>query len=223
MDQFERMRGLVIEGDEQGLTKAVRDALDAGVSAADIVDKALTPGMTEVGERFERMELFLPEMILSAEAMKAAVDVVGPALKSSEAGERPRKGVVVLGTIQFDVHDIGKTIVASYLEVNGFEVHDLGRDVPAKAFVEKAIEVKADVIGISALMTSTMQGMSDVLAEASKAGIRERCAVIVGGAPVTAEWASHIGADGTAEDAVGAARLAEAMALEVRGISSLQA
>ncbi len=223
MNDLERMRGLVIDGDEQGLAKAVREALDAGITAADIVDKALTPGMKEVGDRFERMELFLPEMILSADAMKAAVDVVGPALKNSDSGERPRKGVVVLGTIQFDVHDIGKTIVASFLEVSGFEVHDLGRDVPAKAFVEKAVEVKADVIGISALMTSTMQGMSDVIDEATKAGIREHCAVIVGGAPVTAEWAAHIGADGTAEDAVGAARLAEAMALEVRGISSLQA
>lgn len=223
MDEFETMKNLVIEGDDEGLVTAVRTALDSGTEAVDIVDKALTPGMQEVGERFERMELFLPEMILSADAMRRAVDILGPALKSADTGERPRKGIIVLGTIQHDVHDIGKTIVASYLEVNGFEVHDLGRDVPPKAFIEKALEVDADVIGVSALMTSTMQGMSDVIDEAVKAGIREKCAVIVGGAPVTEAWAHHIGADGSAEDAVGAARLAEAMVMEVRGSSARQA
>jgi corrinoid protein of di/trimethylamine methyltransferase len=223
VDELETMKNLVIEGDKEGLAAAVQSALDAGTDAVTIVDEALTPGMQEVGERFERMELFLPEMILSADAMKGAVEILQPALKSSAGGERPHKGIVILGTIQHDVHDIGKTIVASYLEVNGFEVHDLGRDVAAKAFVEKAIEVNADVIGVSALMTSTMQGMVDVVDEAVKAGIREKCAVIVGGAPITEAWAHHIGADGSAEDAVGAARLAEAMVNEVRGIAARQA
>jgi corrinoid protein of di/trimethylamine methyltransferase len=223
VDDFETMRNLVIEGDEEGLAAAVEAALAAGVAAVDVVDQALTPGIQEVGARFERMELFLPEMILSADAMKRAVGILGPALRSSEGGERPRKGVVVLGTIQHDVHDIGKTIVATFLEVNGFEVHDLGRDVPPRAFVEKARAVSADVIGVSALMTSTMQGMSEVIAEADKAGIREHCVVLVGGAPVTEAWARHIGANGTAEDAVGAARLAEAMVLELRGVPSTQA
>lgn len=222
MDELEKIKSLLIEGDEQGLVGAVHAALDAGIEPADILDRALTPGMQEVGARFERMELFLPEMILSADAMRAAVDVIAPVLKSTGSGERQNKGVVVLGTIQFDVHDIGKTIVASFLEVNGFEVHDLGRDVPPKAFVQKAIEVNADIIGISALMTSTMRGMSDVLEEASKAGIRDRCGVIVGGAAVTKEWARHIGADGTAEDAAGAARLVESMVMEVRGIPASQ-
>ena len=220
MDQLEKMRGLVIAGDEAGLTQAVREALDSGVAPIDILDGALTPGMREVGEQFERMELFLPEMILSAEAMRAAVAVLGPALRASGEGEAQNKGVVVLGTIQYDVHDIGKTIVASFLEVNGFVVHDLGRDVPPKAFVQKAIEVNADVIGISALMTSTMQGMSDVIDAASDAGIS--CAVIVGGAAVTEDWARHIGASGTAKDAVGAARLVKSMVAEVRGITLLE-
>jgi dimethylamine corrinoid protein len=222
VDRLETIRDLVIAGDDQGLVAAVQEALSEGIPAGDIVDKALTPGMQEVGARFERMEVFLPEMILSADAMRAAVDVVGPALRRDSHGEPVRKGVVVLGTIQHDIHDIGKTIVASYLEVNGFEVHDLGRDVSPKAFVQKAVDVGADVIGISALMTSTMQGMSEVIEEATKAGVRERCAVIVGGAPVTEAWARHIGADGTADNAVGAARLAEAMVNEVRGISSQQ-
>jgi corrinoid protein of di/trimethylamine methyltransferase len=223
VDRLETIRDLVIAGDDQGIVPEVKEALAEGIAANDIVDKALTPGMQEVGARFERMEMFLPEMILSADAMKAAVDIIGPALKAGASGEGGSKGVIVLGTIQHDIHDIGKTIVASFLEVNGFEVHDLGRDVAPKAFVEKALEVGADVIGVSALMTSTMQGMSEVLEEADKAGVRQRCAVIVGGAPVTEEWAQHIGADGTADNAVGAARLAGIMVDEVRGISSQQA
>ena len=160
------------------------------------------------GFRFQRGEAFLPEMMLAADAMKAAVAVVQPALVAGGGGQATR-GKVVIGTIQHDIHDIGKNIVATFLQMDGYEVHDMGRDVSPKAFADKAAEVGADVVAVSVLLTSTMTDVPLVLAEIQSAGIRDRCSFIVGGAPVTPEWASAIGADGTAEDAAGAAHLCE--------------
>ncbi len=204
---LDEIRAAVIDGDEDRAAAKAQDALDAAVDPSDVLD-ALSGAIREIGERFQRGEAFLPEMMLAADAMKAAVAVVQPALVAGGGGQATR-GKVVIGTIQHDIHDIGKNIVATFLQMDGYEVHDMGRDVSPKAFADKAAEVGADVVAVSVLLTSTMTDVPLVLAEIQSAGIRDRCSFIVGGAPVTPEWASAIGADGTAEDAAGAAHLCE--------------
>ena len=204
---LDQIREAVTEGDEAAAAAGAQAALDAGVAPSEVLD-ALGDAIREIGERFQRGEAFLPEMMLAADAMKAAVAVVQPALLATNA-DVAAKGKVVVGTIQHDIHDIGKNIVATFLQMSGFEVHDLGRDVSAKAFAEKAAEVDADIVAVSVLLTSTMAEVPVVLDEIKNAGIREHCSFIVGGAPVTPEWAKAIGADGTADDAAGAAKLCQ--------------
>ena len=202
---FEEIRQAVVDGDEAAAASRAQTALDGGEDPSAVLD-ALSEAIREIGDRFQRGEAFLPEMMLAADAMKAGVGVVQPALAAAGAGG-PAGGKVVFGTIEHDIHDIGKNIVATFLEMNGYEVYDMGRDVSPKLFVEKAAEVGADMVAVSVLLTSTMAAVPDVIEELHSAGLRDRCRFIVGGAAVTQTWAGEIGADGTAEDAASAALL----------------
>jgi methanogenic corrinoid protein MtbC1 len=166
--------------------------------------------MSYVGEQFGLRAMFLPDMMAAAEAMKAAMSVLEPALKK-EGKERPVAGTVVLGTTKGDIHEIGKTLVGTLLAAQGFRVHDLGVDVPSDQFVAAAGDLVADIVGVSALLTTTMRGQKAVVEAVERAGLRPRVKVIVGGAPVTRRWAQEIGADGYAKDAVSAVALANGL------------
>jgi 5-methyltetrahydrofolate--homocysteine methyltransferase len=208
---LEEVTNAVIEGDREKVEASVKRALSEKVDPMEIIQKGLTEGITVVGDRFEKMEMYLPEMLLSAEAMKAGVELVKPHIKS---GLLQEEGVVVIGTVQGDVHDIGKNIVAFYLDVCGFRVHDLGTEVSIYDFVEKAEEKGADIIGISALLSSTMTFMPDVIEELKRRGIRDKYIVLLGGGAVTPEWAAKIGADGSGADFAEAARMARELIKE---------
>lgn len=166
---------------------------------AEIIEKGLAEGMNEVGIRFERGKLFLPHVMMAADAMTAGVDALKELMPEGASGSK--LGVIVNGTVEGDVHDIGKAIVSTMLQSAGFEVHDIGRDVPTRKFIEKAKEVNADMIGISALMTTTLQGQRDVIELLKEEGMRDKVKVMVGGAPATQAWADKIGADCYAENA----------------------
>ncbi|MDD4331167.1 MAG: B12-binding domain-containing protein [Methanosarcinaceae archaeon] len=166
---------------------------------SEIIEKGLAEGMNEVGLLFERGKLFLPHVMMAAEAMTAGVKLLESEMP---LGEKSKKlGVIVNGTVEGDVHDIGKSIVSTMLQSAGFEVHDIGRDVPTRTFIEKAKEVKADLIGLSALMTTTLQGQRDVIELLKEEGMRDKVKVMIGGAPATQAWAEKIGADCYAENA----------------------
>lgn len=166
---------------------------------AEIIENGLAAGMNQVGVLFERGKLFLPHVMMAADAMTAGVKVLEADMPAGAATKK--LGVIVNGTVEGDVHDIGKSIVSTMLQSAGFEVHDIGRDVPIKNFVEKAKEVNANMIGISALMTTTLQGQREVIELLKEEGMREKVKVMVGGAPATQAWADKIGADCYAENA----------------------
>ncbi|AKB71677.1 dimethylamine corrinoid protein MtbC [Methanosarcina mazei] len=166
---------------------------------AEIIENGLAAGMNQVGVLFERGKLFLPHVMMAADAMTAGVKVLEADMPAGT--ETKKLGVIVNGTVEGDVHDIGKSIVSTMLQSAGFEVHDIGRDVPIKNFVEKAKEVNANMIGISALMTTTLQGQREVIELLKEEGMREKVKVMVGGAPATRAWADKIGADCYAENA----------------------
>ena len=189
----------IVDYDKDKAEQIARKALDAGIAPNEIITQGFVPGITEVGDLFDRGKLFLPELMLAAEAMKAASAICMEALPASEIKATKK---VVIGTVEGDVHDIGKSMVVSFLLANGFEVYDIGRDVPIADFVKKAKEVGADVVGSSALLTTTMQNQKVLEEELKKAGIRDKVKTIVGGAPVNEPWAKRIGADAYAESAV---------------------
>jgi len=166
---------------------------------SEIIEKGLSAGMNQVGVLFERGKLFLPHVMMAADAMTAGVKFLEADLPAGS--ETKKLGVVVNGTVEGDVHDIGKSIVSTMLQSAGFEVYDIGRDVPIKSFVEKAKEVNANMIGLSALMTTTLQGQREVIELLKEEGLREKIKVMVGGAPATQAWADKIGADCYAENA----------------------
>lgn len=200
MDILDKLAQAVQEGEEDEARSLAEQAIAENVDPMKAVD-ALTGAIREVGDRFERMEIFLPEMMLAAQAMQQALEPIAPHLEA-HAAQRQRKGTVVLGTVEGDIHEIGKNIVALLLEVNGYAVHDLGPDVNALDFIKKAQELEADVIGASALMTTTMPGQQEIVELLKDMGLRERFLVMVGGTPVTDAWAEEIGADGWAENAM---------------------
>jgi len=194
----------VIEGDDKQVTTLTRRALDEGVSAETVLNDALIVGMGEVGELFEQGEYFVPELLLSARAMQAAMEVLRPLLSASSYEPL---GKVVMGTVQGDLHDIGKKLVAMMLEGSGFEVIDLGTDVTPERFVETVEESGAQVVGLSALLTTTLPAMEATVSALREAG-PVKVKVMIGGAPVTSAFASSIGADGYAADASSAVALA---------------
>jgi len=180
---------------------AVKEALNKGIPPLKIINEALAPAMNIVGKKFEEGEYFLAELVAAGETFKEVLGILRPLLLKSREKIK-RLGKVVIGTVRGDLHDIGKNIVATMLESAGFEVYDLGADVPPEEFVKKAKEVNADIVAMSALLTTTMIEMKNVIEELKKAGIRDKVKVIIGGAPVTEEFAREIGADAYAEDAV---------------------
>jgi trimethylamine corrinoid protein len=205
-------------GRSEDAVALAKEAMSAKADPLSVVD-ALTKGIREVGDRFERMEVFLPEMMLAAQAMQKALEPLEPYLEHRKE-ERATKGTVVIGTVEGDIHEIGKHIVALLLEVNGFVVHDLGPDVNALDFIKKAQEVKADVIGASALMTTTMPGQQEIIEILKDMGLRDRFHVTVGGTPVTEEWAKEIAADSWAENATQAVAVLERAMEERKGDAS---
>ncbi len=198
---LERLPQLVLKLDQVGVVETTREALDAGISPQDIIAKGLAPGMELIGQGYEEGELFVPELMLSARATLAALDVLRPHLAGR--GEGP-PGKVVLGTVQGDIHDIGKNIVSIVLEGDGFEVHDLGGDVPPQEFLDKAQEVGADVVGLSALISLAVSKMAETIALLRQSGIPAK--IIVGGAALTPNTAETIGADAYGSDAWAALR-----------------
>lgn len=199
MSSLSKLVQAVMEGMEDEAVVAAKETLQEGVSVETIIDE-LTAGMREIGEQFARMEIFLPEMMTAAQAMQEVLQVLEPEMaKSAKAKEK--KGVVVIGTVEGDMHEIGKDIVISLMQVHGFEVIDLGYNVNSLEFVNQAIKNNADIIGVSALMTTTMPAQRDIIEFLKEKGVREKFHVILGGAPVTKEWVDACGADSWGENA----------------------
>jgi 5-methyltetrahydrofolate--homocysteine methyltransferase len=198
----------VLDGDAKGAAAAVEAALAAGETPQAILNDACIPAMAEVGALFEEGEKFVPEMLISARAMAAAMTILRPLLV--EAGVK-NVGKVVLGTVHGDLHDIGKNLVGMMLEGAGFEVIDLGTDVPPQKFVDAVKQHQPDIVGMSALLTTTTKSMPATLNALAEAGVRDQVKVIIGGAPITDDFAKKIGADGFAADAGSAARAARAL------------
>ena len=203
------MAEAVIEGDEERTVSLAKEALSKGVNPTEAIEKGFAEGMKEIGRLFETLEIYLPQVIVSADAMTAGVEVFRQYLLGQE-GELP-KTTVLLGTIEGDVHDIGKNIVKIMLESNGFKVYDLGRDVPVLNFIEKVKELSPDIVGVSALMTTTMVYMPKLIEALKEEGLRGKVKVMVGGAPVLPKWAKEIGADGYGESAMEAVRVAKSL------------
>lgn len=199
----------VLTGDAKTAVEVTQAALDAGVEPQDLVTGQMIPAMDEVGRRFEASEYFVPELLIAGRAMTGALELLRPLL--AEMGIEP-VGRVVIGTVQGDLHDIGKGLVASMLEGGGFEVVDLGVDVPPEKFVSQAKESGAGIIAVSALLTTTMKGMKAVVEAVRAAGLEEQCKVMIGGAPVTQQYAESIGAAGYSSDATSAVALARELA-----------
>jgi len=201
---YQRLGAAIITGDKDKLLVAVENALREGVPASEIIERGMSPGMKEVGERFAKYEIYLPEMMMAAEAWEQAMKILEPKLLAAGA-ERKKVGRVVIGTVKGDIHSIGKNIVAAMLKMSGFEVFDLGVDVAASAFVIKAEEVGADILAASALMSSTTPQQKEIIEHLKARGTRDKYCVLVGGGSTSQEWANSIGADGygrTAGDAV---------------------
>jgi 5-methyltetrahydrofolate--homocysteine methyltransferase len=203
---FAAMRQSIVDGAPENASALAKRALDLGLPPLEVIDNGFVPGMAEVGEQFAKHRMFLPDMLAAAEAMKAAMAVLEPELKR-EGGERPNAGTVVLGTTKGDIHEIGKALVGTLLTANGFKVHDIGVDVPCEEFAVRAGEFNADIVGVSALLTTTMRGQKSVVEAVERAGLRPSVKIIVGGAPVTQRWAEEIGADGFGKDAISAVAL----------------
>ncbi len=190
----DKLKNAIIEGDEEVAEEAAKEAIETGIDAMKAIDAA-AEGLKVLGDKFEKMEVYLPELILGGDAMKICMDILLPHVdKSKEGGARPAK--VVIGTVSGDVHDVGKTLVGAMLSVSGFEVHDLGSDVPAKRFIEKANEINATAIALSALMSTSAYYQEEIIRYLVDAGLRDKYYVVVGGGPITPQWAEQIGADG---------------------------
>ncbi|MCX6038789.1 MAG: corrinoid protein [Chloroflexi bacterium] len=207
MSQLEDIYQAVLNGDTEVTLEKVRAALSAGVAASDILQTGLIAAMGEVGRLFEEGDYYVPEMLIAARAMQAGLEILKPLLV--EAGVEP-VGKVVIGTVKGDLHDIGKNLVSMMLEGAGFEVVDLGVDVAPEKFVA-AIHDGVDILGLSALLTTTMPSMESTIKAIEEAGLHDRIKIIIGGAPVTAEYAKKIGADGFAPDAGQAVTLAKSL------------
>ncbi len=205
MADLQALAEAVINGDRDEAVRLAQEAVDEGVPPESIVNEGMIVGMNEVGRRFKANEFYVPEVLIAARAMHAGMDVVKPLL--TESGIEPR-GRVVIGTVQGDLHDIGKNLVAMMLEGGGYEMIDLGVDIPPDQFVEAVDEHSPNIVAMSALLTTTMPGMKDTIDALEGAGMRDKVKVMIGGAPVTQDYADEIGADGYAPDAASAVDLA---------------
>jgi corrinoid protein of di/trimethylamine methyltransferase len=203
---FKKLEQAVIEGEPEDAVQYAKQALEEKVDPLSCINKGLMPGIQKVGELFSTGEYFLPELIIGADAMKAALDILEPALVGGQKSEIV--GMVVLGTVQGDLHEIGKTLVGTMLTANGFQVVDIGVDQSSDAFINAIKEHDADIVGASALLTTTMLQQKNLVEALEKAGLRKKVKVMIGGAPVTDRYAQEIGADGYAEDAISAVDMA---------------
>jgi corrinoid protein of di/trimethylamine methyltransferase len=205
-EMYAKLAQAVIDGEPEDAEQLAKQALDQGLDPLTCVNEGLTKGIQKVGELFASGEYFLPELIIGAEAMKKALAVLEPAMLGDQA--REVVGKVVLGTVEGDMHEIGKTLVGTMLIANGFQVFDIGVDKSAAEFIKTVQENNADMVGASALLTTTMLQQKKLIEALEEAGLRDKVKVMVGGAPVTASFAAEIGADGYAEDAISAVDLA---------------
>jgi trimethylamine corrinoid protein len=203
---YAKMRASIKDYDRDAAVAAAQEAIEAGLDPLVAVEKGFAEPIRELGEAFDRMEIFLPQLVMAADAMKAGMAVIEEAMKASGSALE-KKGTVVLGTVEGDIHDIGKTVVGAMMQANGYEVHDLGVEVPSTRFIQAAQELGADIIAMSALLSTTMLFQRDVIELLQNKRIREEYYIIVGGAPVTQSWADEIGADGFARDAVEAVKV----------------
>jgi len=205
MSDYSKLTEAILNGDSKTAVAVTQEALAAQTDPQELVSKYMIPAMDEIGRRFETGDCFVPELLISARAMKAALELIRPLLAAK--GAEPL-GRVVIGTVRGDLHDIGKNLVASMLEGAGFEVIDLGVDVAAEKILNELKAKKVDLVALSALLTTTMPNMKVVIEELKKAGLRDQVKVIIGGAPVTQRYADEIGADGYSDNANGAVGLA---------------
>ncbi|MCE1246016.1 MAG: corrinoid protein [Firmicutes bacterium] len=205
---FNLMADAVLKGDKAGSIKLAEDSIEMGIDPRTAIEEGFTPGMNKTGELWDEGVYFLPELVMSAEAMKAAMGVLKPVMTGNRAGAAS-SGTVVIGTVEGDIHDIGKTIVAALLEAAGFNVVDLGFDVPEEKFISEAEAHNADIIGMSALLTTTMFGQKRLISRLRELGKRDKYKIMVGGAPVSEKWAKDIGADSAPGDAMNAVRAAK--------------
>jgi corrinoid protein of di/trimethylamine methyltransferase len=206
---FNDIRKAIVEGDKLRAQELAREAVRSGADLNEVIDKGYVAGIQAVGELWEKGEYFLPELISSAECMKAAMDILQPEMAMASIKSRAL-GKVVIGTVEGDIHDIGKNLVASMLQANGFEVFDLGADVKLERFIEKAEAEKADIICLSALLTTTMTNQKRFIEMLRQKNLYGKYKVLVGGAPATRKWADDIGAQGFAENAALAVKAAKA-------------
>jgi corrinoid protein of di/trimethylamine methyltransferase len=205
---YQSMAQSIFNGDEDLAAQLARQAVQDGLDPLAAINQGFVIGLEQVGQQFNCGEAFIPDLVMAGEAMKAALAVLEPEL-ARRGTARQTLGRVVIATIQGDIHDIGKTLVGTMLSASGFEVFDLGVNVPIPAIIEKARAVQADIVGLSALLTTTMVNQRVAIQELDKAGLRPPLKVMVGGAPVTRGWAAEIGADGYSEDAIGAVAVAK--------------
>jgi len=204
---LEEISQTVVEGDAEKTVDLVKKALEQKIDPLKILEEGLAKGVRYVGDAFGRREMFLTDLAMAGEAMKAGTEVVTPHLLAGEAVAK--KGKLLIATVEGDIHDIGKSIVATMLAASGFEVVDLGIDIPSSVIVQKVGEIKPDILGLSALMTTTKPKQREVVEELKKAGLRDKVKVILGGAPITPEWTEEAGADGYGRDAVHAVEVAK--------------
>ncbi len=206
-DLFKEMAQSITDGEAEKAADLARKSIELSIDPLEAINQGFVAGVNYVGDQFSCGNMFLPELVMAGEAMKAAVAVLEPEL-AKRGSERKMLGKVVLCTVEGDIHEIGKTLVGTMLSATGFQVFDMGVDVPIMKVVEKARDVNADIVALSALLTTTMVHQKDVIEALEDIGLRSKVKVMVGGAPVTQEWVKQIGADGYSEDAIGAARVA---------------
>ena len=210
---LDKLTKVITDGDAGAATEVALEVLAAGIDPLEAIQQGATKGLDIIGERFQRLEAYLPELIRGGQAMKACLAVLTPHIDKSKDGG-VALGKVVIGTVPGDIHDIGKSMVSTMLSVSGFEVYDLGVDVSVKRFIEKAEEVQAKVIAMSSLLTMSAYYQEELIIYLKDAGLREKYYVVVGGAPISAQWAAEIGADGYGKTAIDASHLIKRLVTE---------
>ena len=211
MDIYELMKEAVLDGDEEEAVRLAEQALEEGLELQKVMDEGFLAGIQEAGQLYEDEEYFLPDLVCSADAMKCALEVLDEAMKNDPNAQKGAAAKVALVTVQGDVHDIGKTIVGAMMTASGFEVYDLGTDVLNEDVIAKVKEIDPDVLGLSALLTTTMEEQGNIIEMLKAEGLRDDVKVIIGGAPVNQAWADKITADGYSDNAIAAVKLAQTL------------
>jgi len=203
---FESLKSGIININMEETKNAVKKVIELGIDPLEAIEKGLSVGTKIIGEKFKKLEVFLPELIMAGDIFNEAMEILKPEIEAKKI-KQAKKGNIVIGTVKGDIHKIGKDIVAMLLEISGYEVHNLGENISTSTFIDEAEKIGADFIGLSSLLTSTMPAQKDLIDALREKGIRSKYKVIVGGGPVTSEWTDEIGADGYAETAADAVTL----------------